>query len=130
MCYESDFIHRQIEIITRSLSVLLVRKDSGIALSSDFFAGDEDKISEERLLEHTLKRMVGLGNINEAETFLFDDLENNPTRSKFLIALEFYQYLNTLGDEFLNENNFTGEEIVDGLDALKKLYERVSAPKE
>lgn len=125
MCYENDFIHRQIETVTRSLSVLLLRKDSKAALSRGFFTGGKNQISDDRLLEYALKRMADTGEINEAEMYLFDMLEDSPSRSKFLTAVEFYQHLNTLDDSFLQQSNFSREEIIDGLDAIKKMYEAV-----
>lgn len=70
------------------------------------------------------KELISLlydGKINEAENILFDkfdSMDNNQIK----VALDFYQRLNELDDEFLEENNFSRKEIEEGLrDIAKKV---------
>lgn len=38
------------------------------------------------------------------------------------LGLDFYVYLNSKSDDFLEENNFSRQEISDGLEDLQKIF--------
>ena len=65
--------------------------------------------------------LIDEGKINEAENQLFDYIDEN-TLDDLKIALLFYDYLNKKDDEFLKENDFSREEIKDGLLDISKKY--------
>ncbi len=68
-----------------------------------------------------LKFLVDEGKINDAENMLFEILNNN-NLDDLKIALLFYDYLNSKSDEFLNDNNFSREEIKEGLIDISKKF--------
>ena len=61
--------------------------------------------------------MVDVGEINEAENLLSDELDQDE-EGYFEVALGFYDYLNTLSDEFLEDHNYSREEVRDGAQSL------------
>ena len=65
--------------------------------------------------------LVDNGQINEAENRLTDILDVND-KSKLELALNFYDYLNTKDTDFLEENDFSREEIKDGIKSVTKIY--------
>lgn len=65
--------------------------------------------------------LVDEGKINEAENQLFDFLDEN-TLDDLKISLLFYDYLNRKTDEFLQDNNFSREEIKEGLLDISKKF--------
>ena len=60
---------------------------------------------------------TGAGKINEAENRLFEELECDE-EGIFEAALGFYDYLNSLPEEFLEEHNYTRDEVKEGAQSL------------
>ena len=73
----------------------------------------EDK-EEKETLENLLD-MIDNGKINEAENRLYD-LTIDTDMNSLEIALLFYSYLNDKTDDFLEENDFSRDEIKLGLE--------------
>ena len=61
--------------------------------------------------------MVKQGKINQAENVLYDELDRDED-STIEVALGFYDYLNELPAEFLAMNEYSREEINEGIKAL------------
>lgn len=66
--------------------------------------------------------MVDDGEINLAENLLFEKIQENPSCDMLELGLDFYVYLNSKSDNFLEENNFSRQEISDGLEDLQKTF--------
>lgn len=103
--FEQDYIIRLIKEIIRTILKLLFNIDTEVP-TADLLENKEEKELLENLFE-----MVESGKINEAENLLYDLNDN----SYLKISLLFYSYLNDKTDEFLNENDFSREEIKSGL---------------
>ncbi len=71
-------------------------------------AGDEPDLSER------LKNLADQGEIDRAETLLFEELDFSEPE-QFLLALSFYQYLSGFSDARLELCGFSREEILEGL---------------
>ena len=69
--------------------------------------------------------MVDVGKIDEAENRIYEMTENL-NQSDLKIALLFYAHLNGKSDDFLEENNFSRDEVQQGLSALASRYGFVS----
>ena len=69
-----------------------------------------------------LYKLVDDGKINLAENILFEKIENNHSYDLLETGLDFYIYLNNKSDEFLEENNFSRQEIADGLEDLQRIF--------
>ena len=70
---------------------------------------------EERETLENLLDMVDAGKINEAENKLYDLISATDINS-LEVALLFYSYLNDKADDFLEENDFSRDEIKLGIE--------------
>ena len=98
----------------------MVRMLAKIVLGRDTieYEDNEDmKFSEMSHIYTDLIRMVDEGKINEAENLLFDEINKDENKS-FEMALRFYDYLNSLSDVYLEENNYSREEVKEGVQNL------------
>ncbi|NLJ78696.1 MAG: hypothetical protein GX329_04975 [Tissierellia bacterium] len=109
MMYEQDYIMRTITNLIRFLSKIIFGKD--IAVYGLSKGGEH--IQSDRL-HRKLLALLSEGKINEAEDLLFEKFNPKDTR-QMMVAIDFYQRLNNLDDEFLKENNFSRKEIEEGL---------------
>lgn len=110
-----DYIMRIIHEAVRTLLKLLFgieeKKEEEIAFS--------DAVMEEKY-----RRLCGLaaqGKINEAENQLWEQLDGTD-QEDFKMAILFYEYLNNLTDEQLEQADYSREEISQGLLAAAKQY--------
>ena len=106
--YEQDYIIRLIREMIRAVLKLIFRIDAE-SLTEEMLEDSEVKAALDGLLD-----MVEEGRINEAENVVYEITEDG--RYKNLeTALLFYSYLNEKPDEFLEENNFSRDEVKEGL---------------
>ncbi|MBD5638059.1 hypothetical protein HYI18_05565 [Clostridium botulinum] len=81
---------------------------------------DTEKIGSTDLFKIILNKLFYEGNYDKAEDLIFEELEKNDSPEVYEIAVEFYNALLKKSDEELNENNFSREEIYQGLDDIKR----------
>lgn len=106
--YEQDYIMRLIKEIVRALLKLLFSIDTA-SPSAELL---EDTKEQETL--NNLLDMADAGKINEAENKIYELLSEERINN-LETALLFYSYLNDKSDEFLEENNFSREEVITGI---------------
>ena len=116
--FQDDYMMRQIEGFVRMLARFVLNKD---APDTEFIA-EQEFLSEEENFAVRLFQMLRFGEINEAENLLFDHLENNASEAYLPIAAGFYDTLDQMEDSFLQEYGFSREEIEDGRNSLKKIF--------
>ena len=112
---EKDYIMRMIKEMVRVLfSLMLGKQYSQVELQ------DENKyeVSGKKLRE--FKDMIDQGKINEAENLLLESIDYK-NKDEVAAAVLFYQYLDQKEDGFFKENDYSREEILEG---LKQLAER------
>lgn len=80
-------------------------------------------IGSDDILEIILKRLVNDGDYNKAENILFEEISKNNSPEIYQIALDFYSSLLEKSDEELEKGKFTREEVYQGLQDLKNIYE-------
>ena len=61
--------------------------------------------------------MIDLGKINEADNILLDSIDYTNNNEVIEVAL-FYQYLSEKDNKFLENNNYTKEEVMSGFKQL------------
>lgn len=113
--FEQDYIMRLIKEMVRAILKLLFSIDTE-SPSSELLKDAEEKQTLESLLD-----LVDAGRIDEAENKIFEITENLD-KSNFEIALLFYSYLNDKSDDFLEENNFSRDEVKQGLKDIASRY--------
>lgn len=114
MFEEKDYYMRIVHELVRMLIRLVFNKD---------IDRDEEEAVPLEVLEKYKKliSMIDDGQINEAENLLLDGLEAD-SRAYFELALMFYEKLNGKTDEFLEEHEYSREEITDGIKYVVDFY--------
>ena len=111
MYVQNDYLMRLIGELIRAAAKIAFGKTVQWNLYRDQASG----IPEGRWEQYEeLMRMVDAGEINEAENLLTDRLEPGDPDS-LQIALMFYDRLNQESDEFLEEHDFSKQEVLDGV---------------
>lgn len=114
--WEQDYIMRLIGDMIKFIAKVFLGK-SQISYKISY----EDEHSHTDLLHKQLLELIELGKTNEAENLLFEEMDTN--NMEYLeLALDFYQRLSKLNDDFLERNNFSREEIIEGLKDLAKEF--------
>ncbi len=109
---EKDYIMRMIKETARILfSLVLGKTHVQVELPEE----NKFDVSREKLDEYIA--MIDAGKINEAENLLLENIDY-ANREETAAAILFYQYIGEKGDAFLRENNYSLEEVYDGLKTL------------
>jgi hypothetical protein len=90
------------------------------------------------ILRIMLKRLINDGKYNEAENMLFqeidkyevidkyEEIDKNKSQVIYEIAISFYDTLLKKSDEELEKENFSREEIYQGMQDVKNIFEKIS----
>jgi len=106
---QQDFVMKQIKSLINFIAKILLKKEN-----VEYILSSEDEYSKTDFIHKELLKLLEVGKINEAENLLFEELDTIDL--KYLeLAIDFYDRLNRLDDAFLEENNFSREEIEEGL---------------
>lgn len=114
--YEKDYIMRLVRDLVRFIARVFLKKDD---IKYEVF--DEENLSKTDLLHKQLLILMGEGKINEAENLLFEELDTSSTEYLEL-AVDFYNRLNEMDEDFLEESNFSRKEVEEGLRAIMKEF--------
>ena len=109
---EKDYIMRMIKEMVRVLFSL--------AFGQKYVSVELEKENKYEVSGKNLKNflnMIDLGQINEAENILLDSIDYTNKIEVMAVAL-FYQYLSEKDNQFLENNNYTKEEVLSGFNQL------------
>ena len=109
---EKDYIMRMIKEMVRVLFSL--------AFGKKYVSVELEKENKYEVSGKNLKNflnMIDLGQINEAENILLDSIDYTNKKEVMAVAL-FYQYLSEKDNQFLENNNYTKEEVLSGFKQL------------
>ena len=109
---EKDYIMRMIKEMVRVLFSL--------AFGKKYVSVELEKENKYEVSGKNLKiflNMIDLGQINEAENILLDSIDYTNKNEVMAVAL-FYQYLSKKDNQFLENNNYTKEEVLSGFKQL------------
>ncbi|MBS5938725.1 hypothetical protein E5347_13925 [Clostridium sartagoforme] len=110
-------IERLINELSRNIGKALVNKKEDNMLLVNL---ENDGSSE--LLRIILKSLISKKEYSKAEDLLFDEIEKSKTEAIYKIAVDFYEELSEKSDEELRENNFSKEEVLQGLRDIEALF--------
>ena len=114
MFEEKDYYMRIVHEMVR----MLIR----MVFGKDIDRNDEEAVPLEVMERYRkLTAMADDGDINEAENLLLDGLDQGG-RAYFELALMFYEKLNGKTDEFLEEHDYSREEVLDGIKYVVDYY--------
>ncbi len=109
---EKDYIMRMIKEMVRVLfSLAFGKKYVSVELEKE----NKYEVSGKKL--KIFLNMIDLGQINEAENILLDSIDYTNKNEVMAVAL-FYQYLSEKDNQFLENNNYTKEEVLSGFKQL------------
>ena len=109
---EKDYIMRMIKEMVRVLfSLAFGKKYVSVELEKE----NKYEVSGKNL--NNFLNMIDLGQINEAENILLDSIDYTNKNEVMAVAL-FYQYLSEKDNQFLENNNYTKEEVLSGFKQL------------
>lgn len=114
--YEQDYVMRMIKNLVNFLAKSFLDKDIVI-----YELPEKEKYTQTDHIHKLLLSLIDQGRINEAENLLHEELDCKDKRYMEL-ALDFYERLNKFDDEFLEKNDFSREEIEQGLKAIAKEF--------
>ena len=109
---EKDYIMRMIKEMVRVLfSLAFGKKYVSVGLEKE----NKYEVSGKNLINFL--NMIDLAQINEAENILLDSIDYTNKNEVMAVAL-FYQYLSEKDNQFLENNNYTKEEVLSGFKQL------------
>lgn len=112
MFYQQDWFLRQIEMMIQAIIHLIDKKKA------------ESCYEDEATVHQTISDLLNKDKICEAENLLFRSAdENRNDYGLLLTALDFYNHLNGMDEDYLKEHNFSHQEIIDGLLGLHSYYD-------
>lgn len=114
--FQHDWIMRQIQMAIHFIVKFLFGRD---AVDRDFL--DETYSGTGGELLRKLDKLVDKGKINQAEDKLFEAMSPGDLET-LRVALAFYDRLNQLDDQTLDDAGFDREEIREGLDDITHKY--------
>lgn len=114
--YSKDWFLSQVEQIIECITKV-VFEDS----FSRYEIKDYDSLTDVDRLFIEVNTLLNEKNICEAENILYDKIDYTDLK-QFKIALDFYQKLNDLSDEELEESNFSREEVLQGLKNISNKF--------
>lgn len=109
---EKDYIMRMIKEMVRILfSLIYGKKYVSVELEKE----NKYEVSGKKLNEFLA--MIDLGQINKAENILLDSIDYTK-KEEVMTAAFFYQHLSEKDSEFLENNNYSKEEVLSGFKQL------------
>lgn len=120
--FNNDFILRLAEGIGNMSASVLGLKDN-----RKMEVVQLEGLSDSNIIKTIINKHLRSGKFNEAEDFLFNILENNPSEEIFQIGSWMYEELDKKSDEELISSNFTRNEIIQGTTDLCTLKEKFIA---
>ncbi|WP_434309380.1 DUF6483 family protein [Hominifimenecus sp. rT4P-3] len=100
-----DYATRAIRDMVRVLAKMVLNEEVVSEPSED---------SPEDQLYRKLLALADAGEINEAENLLSEELDTE-NLEHFRLAMAFYLHLNEMEEDFLDEHDYSKEEIADGV---------------
>lgn len=117
--FHEDYLINQINVMVRYIAETIFNKrDKSYTIKAEKYY----EITSQGDIITYLYDLVDEGKINLAENILFDKINESRDIELFETGVDFYIYLNTKTDEFLLENDFSRQEILDGLEDLQKEF--------
>lgn len=116
--FEDDYLLRLIKEMVRTVLKLVFNLE----------LKDDDPVSvvfesenAEKML-YLLTDLADLGFIDDAENQLYDFTQNSKDMKALKVALLFYSHLNQMDNEFLEDHDYSREEIVSGVKDVLERY--------
>lgn len=118
---ENDYFMRMINDLARALAKILFNKESVV-----YELPEDETYTATDLLYLDLERILAKGSLNEAENLLLDHKEELILDKRYQeLSLYFYLRLNSCDDQYLEDHQYSREEVEQG---LKDLADELGIP--
>ena len=113
MGFQDDWVMRQIEMMARFVAnVVFGKKEGEVQYEIIGDINDSSTLTPTDLLHLELMKLIKEGDIGTAEDMLYENIEYS---DKYIeLATDFYQKLNSLSDQQLQQGNFSRDEVYEG----------------
>ena len=113
MGFQDDWIMRQIEMMAKFVgNVIFGKKESEVQYEITGDINDTSTLTSTDMLHLELMKLIKESDIGTAEDMLYENMEYS---DKYIeLATDFYQKLNSLTDEQLQQGNFSRDEVYEG----------------
>lgn len=118
--YQQDYLMREIAFFINSIIKILFKRSTDMSFTK-IIALNEQK-NELSQLYYEILSLIDNKNYCEAENILFKHAENR-SNDILELGLEFYNHINSIDEKTLLENNFSHEEIKQGVKDWLDLYD-------
>lgn len=112
-------IEKLINELSRNFGKALIKKGD-----DEMQVMNLEETGSSEILRIILKSLMVKKEYNKAENFLFEEIEKNKSEANYRVAVDFYEELLEKSDEELITNNFSKEEVLQGLKDLNLLYKK------
>lgn len=111
-----DHVFEQVEFISKLLYTILFPKKS-----KDFNINDYKFDTASLELKLRLSDLIKENNFNKAEDLLFESIDNDKGQGSLQVAVWFYLKLNNIDEEVLEKNDFSKQEVLEGIQEIEKI---------
>lgn len=118
--FQNDYMMRKIEMMARAIAKFVFGKDTA---EYEIIRDEDGRITEISLFCLRLREMADEGQIGEAEDLLFKQIDDKKETAFLEVGLDFYEYVNGKSDTFLDESDFSREEVNEGVSDLLSQYD-------
>lgn len=120
--FKQDWLERQIEAIAKTFAAILFGKERLTKAMEDYEQQKSETGLEEEMLKRVIKKYVEEKKFQEAEEMIYQLIESNNTGVNLEVALSFYNELNDLDDQSLENAGFSRDKIEKGVLKLREFY--------
>jgi len=117
--FQKDYIIREIESFSKFVIGMFQKEKCMTEIE-----GEQGEFIENDYLFYHFQQMIYDEKINEAENELFELIEKDPKLEHLKLAEKFYSEVIKMSDDYLQRQNYSREEIFEGLDQIKETYEK------
>lgn len=115
MALENDYVMRMIKQAVRALMAFALGKD----LPPYELPDEKENYTDTDRLYEMLIRLADEGKFNEAENLLFQNVDSG-IDDIFRLGINFYLYINEFSNEELDNNDYSREEVIEGIKDFSK----------
>ncbi len=115
MALENDYVMRMIKQAVRALMAFALGKD----LPPYELPDEKENYTDTDRLYEMLIRLADEGKFNEAENLLFQNVDSG-IDDIFRLGINFYLYMNEFSNEELDNNDYSREEVIEGIKDFSK----------
>lgn len=113
-----DHIFEQVEFISKLLYTILFPNTNK---SKEFNINDYKFDTASLELKLRLLDLIKENKFNKAEDLLFEAIDNDKGQGSLQVAVWFYLQLNNIDEEILEQNDFSRQEVLEGIQEIEKI---------